>query len=252
MKAKCLILFSILSMAMPALACEPIFPLAALYAGGFSLAIMAHSAPLLFAVVGVKCVVFIWFSRRLFIWYKAILLMLAANIISTLIGIVAAMPFAVPTFLIVSIPVVFSVSLLPARRYKRWFSEQVKIPVEAVTVAGIAALMFVDSIGLFFLATGLVDHLHGVSLGWYWLIKISYVYLALLLSIGLTIYIEEGTISFLAKQAKEEGTPYLAAVGRANLVALLLITFVGAIKVLPDRLASPNFLISLVTIHCIQ
>ena len=60
---------------------------------------------------------------------------------------------------------------------------------------------------------------------------------------GLMIYIEEGTISLLAKQAKEERLPYLAAVVRANLVALLLITFVGAMKVLPARLASPDFLL---------
>ncbi|MFC1461922.1 hypothetical protein ACFLQR_05345 [Verrucomicrobiota bacterium] len=244
MKTRCLILLSILSIAVPAWACEPVVPLAVLYAGEFSLAIIAHSVPFLFAVVGVKCAAFIWFSRRLLPWYKAILLMVIANVVSTLIGIVASIPFAVPIFLIGIIPLVFGLSLFPARRYSRWLSDQFKNPIQPRTVAWIVTLMFIGSTVLFFLATGLVEHSSRISLWWYWLVKIVYVYIALLLSTGLTIYIEDGTISSLAKQTNDKQTPYLAAVARANLLALLLITIVGAIKTLPARLASPDFLIS--------
>jgi len=244
MKRKCLILLSIVSVAMPTWACEPVVPLLALYGGEFSLTMMIRSTSFLLVVVAVKCAAFVWFSKRFFPWYKAILLMMAANIVSTLIGIVASIPFAVPLFLFVSIPIVFGISFFPARRYCRWFSDQLKMPVQAWAIAGVATLMFIGSIALFLLATMLIEHSPRISLEWYWLAKIVYVYIALLLSIGLTIYIEEGTIACLAKQAKEEQTPYLAAVARANLVALLLITFVGAMKVLPSRLASPDFLIS--------
>lgn len=243
MQKKCLVFLAILLMAMPGWACEPVVPLLALYGGEFSLAVMVRSVPFLFAVVGVKCAAFIWFSRRLFSWHKALWLMVAANIVSTLVGIAAAMPFAVPIFLLVSIPLVFGMSYFPARRYGCWFSDQLKMPVKTWAVAGIVTLMFIGSIALFFLATMFLDHSSRASLGWYWVAKIGYVYIALLLSIGLTIYIEEGAISLLAKQAKEERLPYLAAVVRANLVALLLITFMGAMKVLPARLASPDFLL---------
>lgn len=244
MKTNHLVLLSILLLAMPAGACEPVLPLAVLYAGEFSLAVMMYSVPFLFVVVGVKCVAFLWFSRQLLPWYKAILSMVAANIVSTLIGFVAAIPFLIPDLLLVGIPIVFFVSLYPARRYSSLISSKIKIPMQAVTVAVIATLLFLGSVVLFILATGMLHQSSQTSLGWYWLYKIVYVFIALLLSIGLTTYIEEGTISSLVKQPSEEPAPYLAPVIKANLIALLLITLVGALKVLPERLASPNFLIS--------
>jgi len=215
-----------------------------LYSGEFSLAVMAHSMPFLFVAVAVKCAAFVWFSRRLLTWYRAILLMLLANIVSTAVGVAAAIPFTVPVMLLVSIPLLYGVSLWPARRYSPWLSGQVGIIVKPWVVAGVVAVMFAGSIALFLLAQTLIANSRSVPLGWYWFVKILYIYIALLLSTALTIYIEEGTISSLAGHTGETQLPFLVAVARANLVALLLITLVGAIKVLPARLASPNFLIS--------
>lgn len=239
-----LILLAAVLTATPALACEPVVPLAVLYAGEFSLAAMARSAPFFIVVVAVKCAAFAWFSRRLLSWHKAAVLMLVANIASTAIGIIASMPFAVPAFIVVAIPIVFAVSLLPARRYSHWLNGQLKFRVSARAVAGIATAIFISSIVLFGQAQGLLASRSGAALGWYWAAKLLYIYLALLLSVALTIYVEDSVVSALARREGGESTPYLAAVARTNLAALLLITLVGAIAVLPARFRSPDFLIS--------
>lgn len=231
--------------AVPASACQPIIQLMALYGGSTALAFLAtkNSALTLWEVLGtavvIKCVAFVWFARRLTPWYKAFCLMVAANIVSTFTGILA-IGFSSGLLLLVAIPGVFCLSLLPARRYSRWLSEQFHRPISPSAVAGTATLLFIASIVLFFVSQGLAEH---APAGLYWLIKVCYIYCGLLVSIGFTIYVEEGTIAFLVKKVPGSETPYLPAVARANLVLFLLITLVGAILMLPERLASPHFLI---------
>ncbi len=74
----------------------------------------------------------------------------------------------------------------------------------------------------------------------YWIAKIISVYTGLIFSILTTIFYEEWFVTKLAKR-KNEPTPFLTSVTRANLVALLFLMIVTAIMVVPEKIRIQDF-----------
>jgi len=106
----------------------------------------------------------------------------------------------------------------------------------------VLAIIFI----LFYVGSGI---LFGVAIKYqsenlilYWILKFLYVYLALIISIGLTVLWEEWVVFKLAKRSKSGVQNFYSAVLKANLVTLLVFMGAAAILMLPKRFASPDFL----------
>jgi hypothetical protein len=74
-------------------------------------------------------------------------------------------------------------------------------------------------------------------------LKLAYIYPALVASLGLTTLWEEWLVSRWVPSVKDQPSFY-GSVLRANLVMLLLILGLAAVAALPRRLATPGFLLS--------
>jgi len=76
----------------------------------------------------------------------------------------------------------------------------------------------------------------------YWTLKLTYIAIAFVISIGITTIYEEWIISRMHKP--QVGKPhYFMSVFSANLMAFLLSGGIAAVYMLPKRLASPSFLV---------
>lgn len=81
-------------------------------------------------------------------------------------------------------------------------------------------------------------------LGWYWLIKLAYVYCALAVSLFLTTCWEETLVGGLLGRPFGKET-FLPTVLRAKVYTMLVVLAVASVKVIPQRWRSPDFLIGL-------
>lgn len=217
------------------LACEPMVPLAkALLGPNFFRA----SIGWLLIAVTVKCASFIFFERRL-PWRQAAGYLLVGNVLSTLIGVVISLPTAAVSLLFL-VPIYF-VTLKPARRlaeYFRWQESGWRRPeaLAGLAVGGVTVTMF--------LFTTAQVALSADNYLVYWLTKFGMLTIALLISILLTALWEEWVVATLAR-ARHPERSYLPAVMRANYVTFGVVLLVAAIEMLPKRLHSRGFIVSL-------
>ncbi|MCI5210829.1 MAG: hypothetical protein D3910_19035 [Candidatus Electrothrix sp. ATG2] len=208
-----------------AFACEPIIPLTILF-----------GAPLysLFGIVILKAVGFACIERSIPV-FKSALFVVAANLFSSLIGILLTMSASAPTLLFFVLPFVYGVSITPAKRLVQLnqggrFAGWSPYALAAI-IAGLYFLTFV----LFGISQTQLDG----SLTFYWSLKYLYVLTALSVSIFLTTLWEEWVIAKLSRSKRN----FMLSVLKVNLVSFLLIMAVLAAIALPKRFHSKGFLI---------
>ena len=216
------------------LACEPILPLVQIFGGTL---LITKSLTFLGLAVLLKLIAFVYFERSM-PWHRAVAYMLIANIVSSVIGVLAAFPVAVPAAFFIGVPLVYVISILPARRLTQRFNLRDRAQLNQYVVALISTALFITSVFFWGVARRAFSD---ESLGWYWALKLVYIYIALIISMGLTIFYEEWVVSRLTKRGRE-AAPFLTSVTRANLVTMLFIMGVSAAMILPERLKSPDFI----------
>ena len=224
---------AILFFPTPALACEPILPLMMLFAGP---AVLTQSLLGLLVAIGIKCAVFAVLERSLS-KPRAVFLMFVANVLTTFIGLFVAAAVAAPALLL-ALPLMYTFTVAPAGRVRLQTVIPGAAPLGRHGLAGLFTLLLFATYVLFGLAAVQLGQGSPVA---YWILKLAYVYAALIISIGLSTLWEEWLIHRLARGAGGPGT-YYAPVLHANLAALLVIMGWAAILMLPKRLASPSFL----------
>ncbi len=202
--------------------------------------LIAHSLVALTIAVTIKTVLFVIFERRL-TWPVAAASIILANVFSTVIGMFLAIAAGTPTLIFPFTLIVLFFSLPPARRLTRfnpWGRFKGSSPV---LIAIVVALLYLATFLLFAASQGVLFHQGGGPQ--YWLVKLTYVYAGLGVSVFLTAAWEEVAVGALA--GKRVDVPYfLPSVLRANLYTMVAVCVYAAIEVVPRRLASPDFLIS--------
>lgn len=266
----------LLAAARPADACEPLIPLAMSMAGPAF--IMASLTGLAIAVA-VKCAAYAAFERR-FRWYSAVGLMLAANVVSTIVGAIVGAVTAVPILGLLGFGVIYVITIIPAARFldecsgralQGWGPHRM--------AAGVVLLVLVSTV-LFVLAqsTG------GDPRTLFWAFKVLFVFAGIVISMVLTTLWEGGVIAALSGaraprgaraggaclfrrrgrldlRAISGGEPKATTgptgtqgaamdlgiftnVVRANLVTFAVVATIGAALMIPERLASPGWLLT--------
>jgi len=210
--------------------CEPIVPLVQLFGPPL---LLTKSLLFLGLAVLLKLIAFVYFERSIS-WYKAVSFMLIANILSSVIGVLAAWPVATPAAFLIGIPLVYGISLLPAKQLTQRFKLETRARFNHRVIACFITVLYLTSVGLWGGAEGAFKT---ENLGEYWVLKLAYIYIALIISMGLTIFYEEWVVSKLTKRGQEV-TPFLVSVTRANLVTMLFIMSVAAVMILPRRMGT--------------
>jgi len=218
-------------------ACEPILPLVQLFSGTL---LYPGAVVLLGGTVLLKALAFALFEKRLK-WHRAIVLMLVANVLSSLIGLCLSLSAAVPTALLLFLPVVFALSVVPAGRLIAFNPWGYFGGFNRFVLAGLVVVLFVATWVLFGLAQEVLESQGSLTV--YWLLKFLYVYTALLISIGLTTMWEEWVVAGLARD--QAAPSFLPSVLKANLVTFAVVVTISAAMMLPARLRAHDFLVLL-------
>jgi hypothetical protein len=222
-----------------ALGCEPIIPMFRVLVGA---AALGGSLWILVAAVALKSVLFAVFQPSMSAW-RAAILMVAANVLTTLVGLIAATFTAgVPVFLpLIGLPLAWFLALVPARRLiettsRPWLARR----SPAQVAAGVLGILLVS---LLLFGGSQSAGVHNNLLA-FWLLKLAWVYAGLFFSLFLTVYWEEWAIWKLAG-APEQHHSFIPAVLRANIYTLLAVALYAGAAILPERLASPGRLVAL-------
>jgi len=212
-------------------ACEPIVPLTMLYSGTtlFGAIALKSGIGLLLAVL-IKCLVFYWKSD--FKNIRAIGYMILANVYSTIPGILLGMTFSVPTLILLAYPIL----LIPAHNMKEYKS------FRRLGTFGSAGVLFVLMVASLFVFGAAMSAQEGPAAG-YWGLKVLYCILGVGISFIISVVCEDRVITFLYTRKYKTQKSFLDAVLWANIAVFLVIFGIGAAIALPQRLASPNFLI---------
>lgn len=221
--------------------CEPILPFIKVVGGP---AILVNSWIILLVVVALKAILFSFLQKRLS-FTRASLFMFAGNVLTTIIGVIAAALIGSGPIWMIGTLIVWPLCVVPARRVLAVVKHPWLERFSAAGLAGVMALALLASCFLFAISTVFVDSNHLVI---YWLWKLAAVYLALIVSILLTAFWEEWVIWKLSR-CPVDYTGFVSPVLRANLFVLLCVMLFAAGFTLPQRLKSPNFLISLGWLH---
>jgi hypothetical protein len=216
---------------------EPLVPLIMLFLAPTTFGGAAFASFLGFLLILlVKCIVFILKSD--FKTIRAVLYVLIANVVSTLVGTVVAMMFTSSDVLFMGIIVLFLVFLLPARRlkrYKRFEKNSTWFIAFALTlITLITVVIFSFMIG------------YQASPHIYWLMKVLLSTIAIVISLLISVVYEEAVIAKFYKLQTKEEKSFLIPVLWSNIIGVGVVVLIGAIIALPARLKSPDFLIGLV------
>jgi len=212
-------------------ACEPIVPMAMLYSGTtlFGAIALKSAIGLLLAVL-IKCLVFYWKSD--FKNVRAIGYTILANIYSTIPGILLGMTFSVPTLILLAYPIL----LIPSHNMKEYK------PFRRLGTFGSAGVLFVLMVASLFVFGAAMSAQEGPAAG-YWGLKVLYCILAVGISFIISVVCEDRVITYLYTRKYKTQKSFLDAVIWANIAVFLVSFGIGAAIALPQRLASPNFLI---------
>jgi hypothetical protein len=195
---------------------------------------LVGSGTVLLAVVLLKSALFAVFEKRL-PRIRAALVMFLGNIVSSVVGVIAAGIIGSAVLWLLGVPIVILLCVAPAHRLIRrapipWLARR-----SPASLAALMTLMFCASCVLF-----AVTMYWGGSLAWYWVVKLAAVYLALGASIALTTIWEEWVVWRLSGLPGD--TEFFSPVLRTNLCVLLFVMAISAAVMLPKRLKSPDFL----------
>lgn len=208
-----------------ALACEPLIPLTILFG------VPIYS---LFGIVIFKAIGFAWLERSIPA-VKSVLFVIAANVLSSLIGLFLGLSTAVPGLLFFVLPFVYGLSITPAKRLIQLNPGGKLASWNPRSMAAVITMLYFLTFILFGLSRTQLDG----SLTYYWALKFLYVLTALSVSICLTTLWEEWVI---VKLSRSESNLILSVL-KVNLVSFLLIMALLAAIALPKRFQSDDFLI---------
>ena len=221
-------------------ACEPILPFMKVVGGP---GVLTGSWVILAVAVALKSAIFAVSQKRLS-FGRGALLMLVGNVLTTIIGAVAAAMIGSGPIMLIGVFVVWGLCLMPARR----LLSAVKNPwLKRFSPAGMAAGMsaaLVVSCFLFGISSIFAD---SAQMTLYWLWKLAAIYPALIVSIVLTAFSEEWTVWRLSS-CPTDYTGFVRPVIRANLVVLLGVMLFAATVVIPKRFQPRDFLVKLVLV----
>jgi hypothetical protein len=218
-------------------ACEPILPFIKVVGGP---GIITSSVIILLAAVALKSIVFSLLQKRLS-FVRALLLMLAGNVLTTIIGFIAAAMIGNGAMIFFGGFIVWPLCVMPARRILTVVKSPWLKPFSPAGLAAVMSLALVVSCFLFAISAAFIDSNHLIV---YWIWKLAAVYIALIVSIVLTSFWEEWVIWKLSR-CPADFTGFVQPVIRANLVVLFCVMLFAAGVTLPQRLKSPNFLVKL-------
>jgi hypothetical protein len=197
---------------------------------------LAHSFTVLGGAIILKCIAFALFQKRIS-FVRSILFMLTGNLLTTVIGVVAGAMLSIAQAWIIGLPVVWLLSVLPAKRLIA--ASQRFAGANAFALAAKMTGALAVSCVAFMLAMAAVDSASPLM---YWLFKIVGIYIALGISIVLTAFWEEWVIWRFSRAAATD-TGFASPVIRANLLVLLAVSALAAALTLPKRLKSHDFLV---------
>lgn len=212
-------------------ACEPIVPLFMLYSGTTLFGAIALKSGIgLLLAVAIKCLVFYWKSD--FKNVRAIGYVILGNVYSTIPGILLGITFSVPMLILLAYPIL----LIPSHNMKEYK------PFRRLGTFGSAGILFVLLIISFVVFVAAMGAQEGPAAG-YWGLKVLYCILAVGISFLISVVCEDRVITFLYTRKYKTQKSFLDAVIWANIAVFLVLFGIGAAIALPQRLASPNFLI---------
>lgn len=227
----------VLGFPIAAPACEPIIPLTDLMSGA-TLAgpvLFLHSLVWLCVAVLIKTGSFVLLERRL-PPNKAMSLMLAANVLSTIPGLLTAI-FAGALSLL-ALPVVFLLGKLAEKRLSSLPREG---PTKRLAGQGLAfgfTAAFVVSVVMFYMAGEALGDRNFAS---YWILKLLCATIAVSVGMAISAVLEECAIATLAHKRQFS---FYTSVIRANYITLAVVLAVAAAQMLPRRLGAPHFIVS--------
>jgi hypothetical protein len=212
-------------------ACEPVVSFVKAAAGSNFFTI---SLVLLALVVLFKSAAFARFQTKLS-FRKALLCMLAANVFTSVIGLIVPAMIDSGGAVFIAVPLVWAVCVLPAQRLiaaapctplARFSPTQVAFGITLVLIASCLLLL---------LSRAIHDSAGFTS---YWLFKVPVIYLALAIGLVLTGFWEEWIVWRLSN-AEEDDLSFVRPVVRANLIVLVALMLISAAFLIPRRFKAP-------------
>lgn len=231
-----LTLLGVLLWSLPAEACSPVIPMILLFSGP-ALWVSGSALGLLLAV-GVKTIAFVRLEKRLK-WFHAAWLMVAANLFSTVMGILmSTIAFSAPVGILVTLPLAALLTLPACRRLKHVSRDHPSAWARRLGKMGV--LWVVLGMFLSLLLMAFAASVGATHLPLYWVLKVLCVTVGLTIAMGLTTFWEEWVV---ARLASKHGDHFAASVGRANLYAFAAVALIAALVAIPARLQHPQFLL---------
>jgi len=220
--------------------CEPILPLAQLLGGSSALGPLMWKQSFLWlaAAVVVKSVAFAVFEKRMR-WHHALGIMLLANLLSTVPGLLLAVLAGSMSASLLAIPLVYLFGVLISRHVSPILSIGKKPWFQAGPLAMAFTVFYVLSVAFYI---GAQEILIARSYAYYWLLQFTFIVLVASMGIVISSALEEYAIGRLSAK-RYPNQFFYAPVIRANYITLALILLVAAIQMLPARLRSPHFLV---------
>jgi hypothetical protein len=166
---------------------------------------------------------------------KALLWMLGANVLTSIIGVTAPAMIGSGFALFVGLPLIWGLCLLPVHRFitaaplsplARWSPRSLAFGM----TGGLVVSYLVFSIAR------MVHDSDGFGL---WMTKVVAIYLALIFGIALTAFWEEWVVWWLSR-SDEHDLSFVQPVIRANLIVLVAVMLVSAAFMVPKRMKSPG------------
>ncbi len=225
-----ILLAASICLSVPLSACEPVLPFMYVVGGP---GVITKSIAVLALAVAVKSILFALFQKKLS-FARGVLFMLNGNVVSSLVGVLAAgLVGASPFMWLFGIPIAYVLCLLPAVRATRFIDHS------SYFIALIMTIALVGSCALFMTIQGNASRGELVT---FWSVKIVAVYLALSVSIALSTFWEEWVIWKLAN-VEEHETCFIQPALKANLCVLVCVMIYAATLMIPIRRQYDNYLV---------
>jgi hypothetical protein len=223
---------------LAASACEPIIPLTKLMSGASlagPLLIFLHSLVWLCIAVLIKTGAFVMLERRL-PPNQAMSLMLAANVLSTIPGLLTAVFAGVLSIL--ALPLVFALGKLAEKRLSALSPPGTTNRFAGHGLAFIFTAAFVVSVVMFYMAGRALD---GGNFAVYWILKFLFATVAVSVGMAISTVLEECAIATLAHKGQ---LSFYTSVLRANYITLAVVLGAAAAHMLSLRFGAPHFIVS--------
>jgi hypothetical protein len=221
------VLIVLLGASVPAEACEPIVPFVKAV-GGPGFATIAFA--ILAIVVVLKSAAFARLQTKL-AFFKALLWMLAANVVTSIVGLAVPAMIDSGAVMFIGVPLVWAACLFPAQRL---IAAAPLTPFARFTPGQLAfgmTMVLAFSYLLLLISSTIHDSANFLP---YWFFKLPVLFLALLVGLALTAFWEEWIVWRLSRSEDDDVT-FVRPVIRANLIVLAAVMLISAGVILPKR-----------------